>query len=294
MATNNNNNYSVLPMYGSIDEQNHRKPYAYNEVYPLYSLINTILPFQIDIQSAPTAPTEVFLVDFNDGTETDITTEMTATGLGAFSVGNFKLIVYPSVMPLSSNFEQGRYYIKVRCHFGDGDKDYFSEVFTWVTSVDAFVKIEWYDINNLMLDDGVAVYKTPNYRIRHYLYLNAEIGKPDYTFEEEGESRDGYFFATKQLSEKVYRFTIVAPEYLCDLMRFIRLSDFVYVYDQYGREYKADTFLMTPKWLTQGDLAQVDCEFETNTVAKKVGQSVAAVDLGDFNNDYNDDYNNQE
>lgn len=294
MATSNNNNYSVLPIYGSIDEQDHRKSYAYGDVYPLNALVNTVLPFQIDIGTDPTSPTEVFLVNFNDSTETDITAEMTATGLRAYVLGTYRLIVYPSTMPLITAFEQGRYFLRIVAHLSDGDKEFYSEVFTWVPSVDAFLKVEWYDKDNLLLDDGVAVYKTPLYRIRHYLYINAELGKPEYKFEEEGESRDGYFFPEKQISEKVYRFTFTAPEYLCDLMRFIRLSDYVYVYDQYGRQYKADTFLMTPKWLTQGNLAQVDCEFETNTVAKKTGRSVSAEEIGgDFNDDYNNDYNNQ-
>ena len=158
-----------------------------------------------------------------------------------------------------------------------------------------YLKVEWYDRENLLLDDGAVCYKTPLYRVKHFLYLATELGKPDYTFEEEGEQRDGYFFPTKQLSEKVYRFTFVAPEYICDVMRFIRLSDIVNVYDPYGRVYKCDTFLITPKWLTQGDLAQVDCEFETNTVAKKVGASVDAEDIGgDYNIDYNNDYNNEQ
>ena len=56
MATNNNNNYSVLPFYTDIKEQNHRKPYAFGEVYALFALVNQILPFQIDVPAAPTAP----------------------------------------------------------------------------------------------------------------------------------------------------------------------------------------------------------------------------------------------
>ncbi len=293
MATSNNNNYSVLPFYDSIDQQNHRKAYAFGEVYPLYCLINTLLPFQIDIPDTPTAPSEVFVVNFNDGTETDITADITAVGLKAYTAAGYKMLVFPSAMPMPTDFQQGRYYLRLVAHFADGDKTYYSEVFTWVLSVSNYLKIEWYDKGNMLLDDGVAIYKTADYRIKHFLYLDTELGKPEYRFEENGESRDGYFFATKQISEKVYRFTFVAPEYLCDLMRFIRLSDYVVIYDQYGRKYKADTFLMTPKWLTQGDLAQVDCEFETNTVAKKTGQSVAADELGgDFNDDYNDDYNN--
>lgn len=291
MATNNNNNYSVLPFYTDIKEQNHRKPYAYGEVYPLYAPVNQILPFQIDVVAAPTAPIAVFLVDFDSGAETDISAQL--VGLSTVQVGDYRLVVYPSIMPMSTAFEQGRYYLRLVYTHAGGSQEFFSEVFTWVATVQNYLKIEWYDLENLLLDDGAVCYKTPFYRVKHFLYLATELGKPDYLFEEEGESRDGYFFPTKQLSEKVYRFTFVAPEYLCDVMRFIRLSDIVNVYDPYGRVYKCDTFLLTPKWLTQGDLAQVDCEFETNTVAKKVGISANAEDIGgDFNVDYNEDYNN--
>ena len=291
MATNNNNNYSVLPFYTDIKEQNHRKPYAFGEVYALFALVNQILPFQIDVPAAPTAPIAVYLVDFDSGTETDISAEL--QGLYTVQIDSYSLIVYPSIMPMATAFEQGRYYLRLHYTYDGGSQDYFSEVFTWVASVQNYLKVEWYDRENLLLDDGAVCYKTPLYRVKHFLYLATELGKPDYTFEEEGEQRDGYFFPTKQLSEKVYRFTFVAPEYICDVMRFIRLSDIVNVYDPYGRVYKCDTFLLTPKWLTQGDLAQVDCEFETNTVAKKVGVSVDAEDIGgDFNNDYNNDYTN--
>lgn len=293
MATNNNNNYSVLPFYTGIKEQNHRKPYAFGEVYALFALVNQILPFQIDVTAAPTAPIEVYLVDFDSGAETDISAEL--QGLSTVQIDSYSLIVYPSIMPMATSFEQGRYYLRLHYTYDGGSRDYFSEVFTWVASVQNYLKVEWYDRENLLLDDGAVCYKTPLYRVKHFLYLATELGKPDYTFEEEGSQRDGYFFPTKQLSEKVYRFTFVAPEYLCDVMRFIRLSDIVNVYDPYGRVYKCDTFLITPKWLTQGDLAQVDCEFETNTVAKKVGASVDAEDIGgDFNVDYNNDYNNEQ
>lgn len=49
------------------------------------------------------------------------------------------------------------------------------------------------------------------------------------------------------------------------------MSDFVTVYSQ-GRKYDCDTFLITPKWQTQGNLASVECEFECATVVKKIGR----------------------
>lgn len=127
-------------------------------------------------------------------------------------------------------------------------------------------------------------------RYRNRLYFCTELGRPDYEFSEEGETRDGYFFPEKQVSEKTYHFMILAPEYLCDVMRFIRMSDYKVVRDQFGRVYECDTFLITPKWQNQGYLASVDVEFQTDTVVKKIGRGYIPTTGGDFNSDYNNDY----
>ena len=111
-------------------------------------------------------------------------------------------------------------------------------------------------------------------------------------FEEDGEERDGYFFPEKQISVKTFKCTILAPEYLCDVMRFIRMADYIHITDKYGREYDCDTFLITPKWQTQGDLASVEIEFKTNTVVKKIGRGYIINNNGDFNGDFNNDFDN--
>lgn len=126
-------------------------------------------------------------------------------------------------------------------------------------------------------------------QFKNRLYLCTELGRPDYPFEEQGESRDGYFFVQKQISEKTYRCTALAPEFLCDVMRFIRMADHVVVRDQFGRKYECDSFLISPKWQNQGYLASVEIEFQTDTVVKKIGTGVRR---GDFNSDFNNDFNN--
>ena len=82
----------------------------------------------------------------------------------------------------------------------------------------------------------------------------------------------------------------MAPEYLCDAMRFVRMADEIKVTDKYGRTYLCDQFLMTPKWQDQGNLASVEAEFQTDTVAKAIGRALTPADLASFNNDYNADY----
>lgn len=282
-----NNNISVLPWYTSIEQQNHRKSYAYGTIYPLFTPKRTLLPFQIMRNTSSRNITGAQLYDKNGVLFADITTALKETGLQIvpFASLGYDVIVYPSLLPFAIDTPDGIYYARMT----DGVNVWYSEMFTIVGDLSGYLKIEWYDVENFVFDAGQIVYQNPKFH--NVLYLCTELGKPEYTFEEEGETRDGYFFSEKQISEKTYRCMALAPEYLCDVMRFIRMSDKVFVTDKYGRQYDCDTFLITPKWQTQGDLASVEIEFETATVAKKIGRGyITPGRKGDFNNDFNDDF----
>lgn len=282
-----NNNISVLPWYTSIEQQNHRKSYAYGTIYPLFTPKRTLLPFQIMRNTSSRNITSAQLYDKNGVLFADITTALKETGLQIvpFASLGYDVIVYPSLLPFAIDTPDGIYYARMT----DGVNVWYSEMFTIVGDLSGYLKIEWYDVENFVFDAGQIVYQNPKFH--NVLYLCTELGKPEYTFEEEGETRDGYFFSEKQISEKTYRCMALAPEYLCDVMRFIRMSDKVFVTDKYGRQYDCDTFLITPKWQTQGDLASVEIEFETATVAKKIGRGyITPGRKGDFNNDFNNDF----
>ena len=282
-----NNNISVLPWYTSIEQQNHRKSYAYGTIYPLFTPKRTLLPFQIMRNTSSRNITRAQLYDKNGVLFADITTALKETGLQIvpFASLGYDVIVYPSLLPFAIDTPDGIYYARMT----DGVNVWYSEMFTIVGDLSGYLKIEWYDVENFVFDAGQIVYQNPKFH--NVLYLCTELGKPEYTFEEEGETRDGYFFPEKQISEKTYRCMALAPEYLCDVMRFIRMSDKVFVTDKYGRQYDCDTFLITPKWQTQGDLASVEIEFETATVAKKIGRGyITPGREGDFNNDFNNDF----
>lgn len=282
-----NNNISVLPWYTSIEQQNHRKSYAYGTIYPLFTPKRTLLPFQIMRNTSSRNITGAQLYDKNGVLFADITTALKETGLQIvpFASLGYDVIVYPSLLPFEIDTPDGIYYARMT----DGVNVWYSEMFTIVGDLSGYLKIEWYDVENFVFDAGQIVYQNPKFH--NVLYLCTELGKPEYTFEEEGETRDGYFFPEKQISEKTYRCMALAPEYLCDVMRFIRMSDKVFVTDKYGRQYDCDTFLITPKWQTQGDLASVEIEFETATVAKKIGRGyITPGRKGDFNNDFNNDF----
>lgn len=286
-----NNNLNPLPWYTSIDQQNHRKSYVYGEIYPLYTQANFMLPWQVQTSLTGSIERIYLNIYHEDGTlfqaadpsaiDRDISV-VTDTGC--------QYIVCVPLFPFVTNQPDGRYYATLRLvNINDEEVTYYSEVYTVVQSLATFLKIEWWDEASLVYDGGMINYSSKtNYH--NHIYLPTELGKPEYTFEETGEDRDGFYFPEKQLSEKTYRFSFLAPEYMLDAMRIIRLSDYVIITDQFGVEYKADKFLMTPKWTQNGDLAQVDVEFQTNTVIKKIGRGIVTGGVADYNADYNNDY----
>lgn len=291
-----NNNLSVLPFYTDIRLQNHRRSYAYGEIYPLITLTDTLLPFQI-IRPRRENGIESVKMYYKDGTLfADITQPMIETGLRVMKnrpYHDVDTILYAGTLPMALDSPDGVFYVEL----SDGVQTWYSEMFTVVQDVSGYVKIEWYDAEDLLMDGNVGIVYTDDDTVttcfRNRVYLCTEIGKPEYTFSEEVNERDGYSFPEKQVSEKTYRCTILAPEYLLDAMRFVRLSDFVRVTDQRGQTYKCDTFLFTPTWQTQGDLASVEIEFQTNTAVKRIGWGYSTANKGDFSNDFNNDYNNQ-
>lgn len=160
---------------------------------------------------------------------------------------------------------------------GFTDKMYFElsdGIDTWYSAYFGFcnpcMKIEWYDADDFIMDAGAIVYSNG---YKNEIFFDAEIGMPEYEFEEEVAERNGYQFPISQISYKKYKFTILVPEEVCDVMRFIRLSDHIYISTR-ENTYKATSFLMTPTWAEQGYLAEVACEFTTDTVAKKIGKGV--------------------
>lgn len=285
-----NNNLSILPWYTSIEQQNARKWWLYGRVYPLFTPAGFLLPFQIllDYRTMPSMSACV-LYDANTGAGVDwsVAAKLNNTGFAfkQFAALGYTVAVYPGLLPAFTSLANGRYYLRITI---DGVY-YFSEIFTVVNNIEPYLKITWWDVDDFTMDAGTIVYKKPAFK--NVLYLQSDLAKPEYTFEEEGETRDGYFFPTKQISEKRYRFNFLASEYLLDVMRFIRMADFAEI-EYHGQRYSLDTFLITPEWEDNGDVAAVEAVFDTATVAKKIGLGYIKAQRGDFNDDFNNDYNN--
>lgn len=252
--------------------------------------ISEIYGYVSDPDAGPRQITEFEIYDYNTGQVVYYDGGDVRNAITIKPCPDYDVLVFPGLSYLIPNMRIGRYYAKM----SDIENTWYSEVFTIIEDTQPYLKIEWWDNEDFVMDAGRIVY-ADNYGhpiFRNVLHLIADIAKPEYAFEEEGETRDGYFFPIKQISEKKYRFSFLASEYLLDVMRFIRMSDHIRITKD-GQEYSVDTFLITPEWEDNGDVAAVDAEFNTATVAKKIGVGYIRAQRGDFNYDFNKDFNNQ-
>lgn len=285
-----NNNLNILPFYDSVEKQHHRKFYAFEQTFNLISENVRLLPFQIRREhSAGSTINKLDLVNFETGTVTNILSEAVSAGLGIleFSSEGYDLLINPSLLIFPSlQLELGKHYLEI----GDtANNVWFSDIFNIVRDTAQYLKLIYWDQDNFVHSDGHIDYSIP---YKNYVYLPTEVGKPEYPFEEVAQKRDGHLFIEKQISEKKYKFTFIAPEFLLDALRIVRMHDHIEVRSK-GQIYDVETIIIDPKWKDQGDLASVEAEFECNTVIKKIGKSiVSSGGSGDFNADFNNDFNN--
>lgn len=194
-------------------------------------------------------------------------------------IGDLDYIIYAGNTGL--DLPIGLHYLDVY----DGINHYYSDFVTIVARMDDYLKIEWWDEKDFEMDAGTIIYELDDAIFHNIVYLASEIAKPEYTFEEEVERRDGYDFPTKQISSKTYRFSFFATEYMLDVLRLVRMADRI-VISNAGRDYLASAFLITPEWEKEGDVAGVAAQFQTDMVAKKIGLAY----IRSFNNDFNNDF----
>ena len=241
-----------------------------------------LLPFQV-VLARGTAINWVKLYNFNTGAYTAITTSMKENGLVIKSYTNFKLLKYPGTLPIVEIKHEGLYYLAISI---SGLGTIYSDIFAVTNKVDDYLLLEYYNSYNFELKNGIVDF-SDNFKFR--CYLNTQIGKPEYYFEEETTDRMGYTFIESQVSKKIYKFTFIAPEYLCDALRIVRLCDTKQITSKL-QTYDLITFNMEPEWEDQGDLASVECEFETDTVIANIGGYEPELLGGDFNDDSNNDF----
>lgn len=177
------------------------------------------------------------------------------------------LYVSPGKNSFREALPQGTY----RAEFSIGTQVYISTPFCVIPGIETsskYLLIEYWNDEKIAYPGGFITTGANN-DFRYQIYVPATICKPKYEFEEELTKRAGYKFLELQTSTKVYAFTFVAPEFICDAMRLIRLSDYIRISHD-GEYYNALNFEFDVDWQEQLYLAAVDCQFETDSIIQKL------------------------
>lgn len=278
---NINNNFTPLAWHqGDIELQSNRASYAFGHIVPLIAHSQTLLPFQII--------TETGAVDINNYVVRLYTPDGVLVRTVAMTLTKVHIVVRPADQQqgideigydvliyngdsLNDALPMGQYYLTLT----SGQNTWYSDVMTIVSNTLTMTRIEWWDEADMVFPAGRIVYRyasggqTVQYKNR--MYFLEEIGMPEYSVEEEGDTRDGLFYASKVLSGKKYKMQVAQlSEAMCDALRFVHLADNVTVRDGYGRMYYCDSVLVTPEWQT-GAVASASVEITTDTFVKQVG-----------------------
>ena len=285
---------SPLKFYDDAAKQCHRKSYAHGNISPLIVKQRTLPPFQFVI------PSDLYLTGgiLTNATLYDAKTDrvvidnfvtaLNETGFAIRQYSDFYVAMYTAQLPVLEDVKEGYYYIKLSS--ASDVWAYYSEVFSIMANISDCLELEyWNSVGNFSIKNGIVAFPSD---FHFKLLLKTEIGKPEYNFEEESTKRLGYSYIESQVSKKTYKFNALAPEFICDAMRIIRLCDNKLIKSD-GDEYEAITFDMEVEWQTQGDIASINCEFETDNVMVNLGGFMPDTpSSGSFNNDFNNDFDN--
>lgn len=292
---------SPLPFYNSPEELNHKKWYAYEQIYPLVTYKNMLMPFQCVLSKESNYKAAYVInwkawqkLDFKNLTTADIAElisenkayDITAnmqSDISLIETENYQVLKYFGRFPIAPLVLEGLYSLVL-----DLTESFaYSEVFTVLNNVDNYIELAYSNTHSFYYKGGEINFDNG---FKFKCYLPTTIGKPEYEFEEVATERMGYTFIESQVSKKVYNFVFLAPEYLCDALRIVRLCDNKTIKAEH-KTYELFTFSMNPSWEEQGDLAAVECQFETDTVVANIG-GYKPEPRGDFNKDFNTDFTN--
>ena len=261
------NNFSPLAFRKKESKATYEKWYAFGKNYAIPASANTLTPFQFTELNIPVFDPDTIEVEAVN----EETGESTKTGVYvSFDVmpeHGGVLYVSPGKNSFREALPQGTY----RARFSIGDEVYISTPFCVIPGIETsskYLLIEYWNDEKIAYPDGFITTGANN-DFRYQMYVPATICKPKYEFEEELTKRAGYKFLELQTSTKVYAFTFVAPEFICDAMRLIRLSDYIRISHD-GEYYNALNFEFDVDWQEQLYLAAVECQFETDSIIQKL------------------------
>lgn len=262
------NNFSPLAFREKSQKATYKKWYAYGKEFALPFSTTELPPFQFTVANLPSFdPTtvEVFLVNEATGVRSGTGIKIKVDSMnGHGSV----LYVSPGSNVYAKSIEPGVYRAEFAIPEGE---TYVSTPICVTDGIETntnFVKLEYWNDEKLAYPNGFVTTGTDN-DFKFQMYIPTTFFKPKYEFEEEITKRAGYKFLELQTCNKVFGFNFLAPEYICDALRLVRLSDYIrFTHD--GEYYNALNFEYNPDWQDNGYLAAIECQFETDTIIQKL------------------------
>lgn len=262
------NNFSPLAFREKSQKATYKKWYAYGKEFALPFSTTELPPFQFTVTNLPSFdPTtvEVFLVNEATGVRSGTGIKIKVDTMDEH---NSVLYVSPGSNVYAKSVEPGVYRAEFAIPEGE---TYVSTPICVTEGIETntnFVKLEYWNDEKLAYPNGFVTTGTDN-DFKFQMYIPTTFFKPKYEFEEEITKRAGYKFLELQTCNKVFGFNFLAPEYICDALRLVRLSDYIrFTHD--GEYYNALNFEYNPDWQDNGYLAAIECRFETDTIIQKL------------------------
>lgn len=262
------NNFSPLAFREKSMKATYKKWYAYGKEFALPFSTTELPPFQFTVTNLPSFdPTtvEVFLVDEATGVRSGTGIKIKVDTMDEH---NSVLYVSPGSNVYAKSVEPGVYRAEFAIPEGE---TYVSTPICVTDGIETntnFVKLEYWNDEKLAYPNGFVTTGTDN-DFKFQMYIPTTFFKPKYEFEEEITKRAGYKFLELQTCNKVFGFNFLAPEYICDALRLVRLSDYIR-FSHDGEYYNALNFEYSPDWQDNGYLAAIECQFETDTIIQKL------------------------
>lgn len=262
------NNFSPLAFREKSMKATYKKWYAYGKEFALPFSTTELPPFQFTVTNLPSFdPTtvEVFLVNEATGVRSGTGIKIKVDTMDEH---NSVLYVSPGSNVYAKSIDPGVYRAEFAIPEGE---TYVSTPICVTEGIETntnFVKLEYWNDEKLAYPNGFVTTGTDN-DFKFQMYIPTTFFKPKYEFEEEITKRAGYKFLELQTCNKVFGFNFLAPEYICDALRLVRLSDYIR-FSHDGEYYNALNFEYSPDWQNNGYLAAIECQFETDTIIQKL------------------------
>lgn len=284
----NQNNKSPITFYDSPEKRHHLKSYAHGNLIGLIADWRKFLPFQIIRDTRADLVQTVLLRDFETNETIDISAQFASKIIvERFESDGYDVLYYKSLFSEVFDYKQGAFSLEIH----DGVEWFYSDFFNCTADVSRLVKIEWYDIEDFIFQNGSGrILYSDNYR--NWIYLDTQLSAPEWPLTETIDKRDGLSFREKQILEEIHKCKFVATKPILQVLVMTQIADYITIITE-DDEYEAESILVTtPKWINPNFFAETELEIQTDSIMKKVGRGIIdTVGTSDFNDDFNNDFN---